>query len=210
MLIRSTLGAALLALSSFAMAATITPSQVGNLGEGTTAAKSGFLTVNWTDSAPNIGLIQFNLSAYARDDIASATLNLYHQWNSDSGAEFGLYANTSAWTPGSGYPSDGPSFLATPVGEITISDSKTGVWRSTDLTAIVNDWTLGLLPNYGLTLQRIDDTNPYVYFASGLGGTNSPTLTLNVATVPEPADAAMLLAGVAALGALARRRNVRA
>lgn len=210
MFIRSLLGAAVLALSSVAMAATVTPSQVGNLGEGTTTATSGFLTVNWTDSAPNIGLLQFDLSAYAGDNVSSATLNLYQLYNSYNGAVFGLYANTAAWTPGAGYPANGPSFQPTPVAEITVADWNSGVWRSTDLTTIVNEWTHGVLPNYGLTLQRIDDTNPYLYFTSGLAGTKAPTLTLNVSTVPEPTDVAMLLAGVAALGALARRRNARA
>ena len=210
MFIRSLLGAALLALSSVAMADTVTPSQVGNLGNGINLAPGGFLTVNWSNGAPNIGLIQCDLSAYAGQNVTSATINLFQQWNSDPNAVFGLYANTSAWSSSiSGNPSDGPAFLATPVAQITTGDWNQGVWRSADLTAIVNDWTHGVLPNYGLTLERIDSTNPLVYFSSGLANTDAPTLSLT-ASVPEPENIALLLAGVACLAAVARRRGTRA
>jgi len=210
MFIRSLLGAALLALSSVTMADTVTPSQVGNLGNNSNLASDGFLTVNWSDATPNIGLIQFDLSAYAGDNVSSATLNLFQRWNSAPGAVFGLYANTSAWTSAiSGNVSDGPSFAATPVAQFTIGDWNQGVWRSADVTAIVNDWTHGVLPNYGLTLERIDSTNPLVYFSSGLANTDAPTLSLT-ASVPEPENIALLLAGVACLAAVARRRGTRA
>lgn len=190
-----------LLLSNSSFADTLNANQTGNIS---TQDRNGgtFLTVNWWDGDPNVGLIQFDLSAYAGMAVGSATLNLYHQYNDGQGALFNLYQNTSAWNSSISSWSSLPTHSASPVAQLSISDSSENLWRMLDVTAAVNAWTSGSLANYGFTLERVDQGNPYIYFSASSG----PTLDITAA-VPEPETYAMLLAGLGLLSAVARRKT---
>lgn len=174
-------------------------------GEG-----SAFLTVNWGGGQQNVGLLQFDLSAYAGDSISSATLDLYHLWNGVAGAQFGILENTSAWV---GVTTDWASRPSTSTGPtLVIGDDESGVWRSVDITAIVQGWLSGASPNYGLTLERLDQENPTAFFTSATGtyageAIYAPKLDLSTG-IPEPATAGMVALALA-LAALARRKRTR-
>jgi protein with PEP-CTERM/exosortase system signal len=202
--------AGLLAIS--ARAQTLSPSQETNanpFGIGL----DPFLTVNFGDDVPNIGLLQFDVSSIT-GTISSAELNLFQVYNDGYGADFGLFVNTSPWTPGSvaGSLANAPT-VGAEVGSFDITDNNSSVWRSVDITAVTQDWINGSLPNYGLTLERLDQANPYVYFGSQDNsdfGVFGPTLVITAGTstqnVPDSGTTLTLLGGaVAGLAALRRR-----
>ncbi len=205
-------------LASNAFAQTLPALQTGNISvDGFT--DPDFLTVNWSPESKNIGLLQFDLSAYASFS-GTATLNLFHQWNDGNvlgqNAVFNLYQNTSSWDSSIVDWADRPSHDPTPTATLTIGDSNTFLWRSVDVTAAVMSWTSGAMTNYGFTLERTDQDNPYIYFVAagesevdenGIRENLSPTLTLVTAPVPEPETYSMMLAGLGLLGLVARRRK---
>ena len=202
-------------LASNGFAQTLPALQTGNISVDNNT-DGDYLTVNWTDGQQNIGLLQFDLSAYASFS-GTATLNLYHQWNDGNAlgksAVFNLYQNTSAWDSSIVDWAERPSYDPTPAATLTISDSNTFLWRSVDVTAAVSSWTSGAMANYGFTLERVDQDNPYIFFvANGFHPDDEtqdlgPTLTLATAPVPEPETYAMMLAGLGLLGFVARRRK---
>jgi hypothetical protein len=207
--------AALLAVgSSIASAQILIPSQTQNMGI-LNSSYPPYLTVNWESGEKNVGLVQFDLSSIA-GPVTSANLSLYHLYNSQPGAQFGLFLNTSAWSPASVTSwAQLPTTASSPFAQLNIgaSDYQTGLWRSVDITSMVDQWVLGTLPNYGFTLERLDQDNPFVYFASGVNDLeHAPQLTVNAsASVPDTATTSLLLGiGLLGLGALRRLLRVRA
>lgn len=189
---------------------TLTPSQDANIGinidDGSNLSSSTELTVNWWNGSQNVGLLQFDLTPYMGSTLTSgATLNLYHLYNNGLGAVFNLYRNTSAWVPGLDWSSR-PTYDPTPVSSLSIGDISQGLWRSADVSAVTQDWLNGTYDNYGFTLERVDQINPLVYFASSGNFDTSlaPQLVLN--PVPEPSTYVMLLVGLGLLGFMAKRR----
>ena len=205
-------------LASNAFAQTLPVVQTGNISVDNDT-DTQFLTVNWWPyGQKNIGLLQFDLSAYASFS-GTATLNLFHQWNDGNAlgqnAVFNLYQNTSAWDSSIVDWAERPSYDPTPAATLTISDSNTYLWRSVDVTAAVSSWTSGAMTNYGFTLERVDQGNPFIYFVADAvhpdtGESLRPTLTLVTAPVPEPETYAMMLAGLGLLGLAQRRRKQKA
>ncbi|HSC80314.1 MAG TPA: DNRLRE domain-containing protein, partial [Chitinolyticbacter sp.] len=166
---------------------------------------SDYLTVNWTDGNRNVALLQFDVSSFAGSTV-QAQLNLYHQFNWGIGAQFGVYRNTSAWEGVTGDWASLPSFDATPAAVLSIDDTETELGRSVDVSGLVQGWANGSFANYGITLQRIDQSNPYVYFTSSAGsGGFAPNLT--IAPVPEPETYALM--GLGLIGLIAARRRQR-
>ncbi len=198
--------AGLFATSAVA-ADTLNASQVGNISTANQNLSSEFLTVNWSGGEQNIGLIQFDLAAYNGQTVGSATLNLFHRWNGGAGASFGLFMNTASWDSGINSWSSAPSHLATPTAVLSITDDNQGIWRSVDVTSAVNSWAHGSVANYGFTLQRLDQDNPFVYFASTANSGGAPTLSISA--VPEPETYAMMMLGLGILGGVARRRSAK-
>ncbi len=202
--------------ATLASAQTLAPTQTGNASIGYVDANdyasegvpANWLTVNWWNGSQNVGLLQFDLSGFS--SISSAELNLYQWANGGNGAEFGLFANTSAWTESSvgGLLANAPT-MGAQVGSFSITDDGVGVWRSVDITPVANQWANGSLPNYGLTLERIDQANPEVYFgASSLYNDYVPTLVIDGGekSVPDSgATIAMLGGAVVCLTLFGRR-----
>lgn len=210
------LGALCLASAAFGQTI-LPPSQVGNIGPNNwnvsqpisipfgTANDLPSLTVNYGDTEKNVGLLQFDLTGFTTP-VASATLEIYHALNqlgAGSSAQFGLFQNLSSWVGTIGDWNDLPAVASAPVASNLVTDTDVGLFRSWDVTAIVNDWISGGAQNYGLRLERIDEVNPYFYFSSADGvwidtQLFAPKLTLTegVSAVPEPST-------YGALGALA-------
>lgn len=193
--------------TSTALAETIiNANQVGNLAENNRPNRA-YLTGLFGNGAKNIGLLQFDLTAFANVPTSSATLNLYHQANFGYGAIFNLYINTSPWDASINSWADIPTHLANPTAQLIINDLGIYTWRTVDVTEAFNAWISGSLPNYGFTLEREDRANPVVFFAAGVNETNGYGPTLSIAAVPEPETYAMFLAGVGLIGFIAMRRS---
>ncbi|WP_255988237.1 DNRLRE domain-containing protein [Chitinolyticbacter albus] len=191
--------------------ATVNASHVANVTNGMTflngfhdgGVAGNHLTVNWTTAYQNVGLLQFDVSSFAGINL-QAQLNLYHQFNWGNGAQFGIYRNTSAWEGVTSDWASRPSFDATPAAILAINDNDEAVARSVDISTLVQGWANGSFANYGITLQRIDQDNPYVYFTSSAGsGGFTPNLT--IAPVPEPETYALM--GLGLIGLIAARRR---
>ena len=168
------------------------------------------MTANMAGEEENIGLMQLDLSAYPGYSISGATLNAFHDANRTPGAVFGVFRNTSPWR---GVTSDWdtrPAYDPTPVSTLTIPDATTGVFRSFDIQPLLQGWMDGTFANYGMTFRRIDDPNPVAFFVSGgdLAGDRMPNVVFTISAVPEAGNIAMLVAGLAVLGGLARRELI--
>lgn len=198
---------AALLLSSAVSAQTLTATHTANVvdrnNEGTTS--DWYLTVNYWDAAPNVGLFQFDLTGVT--SVSSAVLNLFHQWNNWETASFAVYRNTSAWTNGvTSNWATLPSVDATPAAvlNLVVGAYDQNETYSLDVTSTVAGWVDGTYANYGFTLARTDAPNPYLYFQGGTAQEHPVTLQLNA--VPEPSTYALMIGGVALLGWRARRR----
>lgn len=161
------------------------------------------LTTYWSDVTQSVGLVQFDTNVISSAAITSATLNLFHSWNNGSGADFAIYRNTSSWDEYNVTWNTAPSYYEDPVAHLTIEDSNTWLWRSVDITSLVQGWVSGVYDNFGLRLQRIDQLSPVVYFAQKDSGevhgyNHSAYLDVNTSSVPEPAT--MLLFGTGIVG----------
>jgi hypothetical protein len=192
------LGVLLLCTASFVRAQIVlAPTQTFQVSENHPRPAVGqplFLTGNWADHTANVGLIQFDLSTISAP-VLNATLSLFHDVNQVAGAKFGLYENLSGWSKDTVTWASRPSVDSTPAAVLAIatSDHAVGVFRTVDLTDLVNEWIAGSAPNYGVTLERMDNINPFAFFTaldrSFPDGSRyyAPTLTLTLAAVPEPA-----------------------
>jgi PEP-CTERM motif len=175
------------------------------------------LTANFGDTDQDVGLLQFDLTGISAP-VASAQLMIYQALNQlglGSTARFDLFQNLSAWEPTIGHWTDLPSVVPLAVATNLISDSEVGLFRTWDVTAVVNGWITGTAPNYGLRLERTDDLNPFLYFSAADGvwldsPIFAPSLVLTTAAitaVPEPSAYGLL--GAIALAGLAIRVRVR-
>ena len=175
----------------------------------------GFLTVNFETAAPNHGLLQFDLSGESGTAIGAAVF-LHHVFNQAT-AEFGLFRLTSAWSANTVTFSTAPTFDPTPVStrSFTLLNGPDEL-EAFDVTDVVNGWLGGAYANHGLALMRLDDPNPFLYFAAVDSATQrAPVLsvvgtsTRTLGGVPEPGAGALMILGFGAAGAGLRRSRRR-
>ena len=150
--------------------------------------------VNWGGAATSSqGLIQFDLSDVCPPAavIQSATLDLFHEDNDGNGDTISLFRNTSAWSESTTTFSTAPSTFATAVSSLAISDDNTFLYRSFDVTAVVQGWFSGAFVNDGLTVTLTPDQPNWIYLMGHRGPADEvPILTITYA-VPEPSSLAL-------------------
>jgi disaggregatase-related protein/TGF-beta propeptide len=135
-------------------------------------------------------LVRFDLSSIpAGAQVTSATLELYNYAleGAANGGVLSVYpvgrawveaeatwnraSAASAWTaPGM---QAGTDYRTSPVASITV-DTSTGVWRSFDVTAIVQGWLAGTLQNFGFVVRSPDRGVKPLFYSSGF--TANPAL----------------------------------
>ena len=179
--------------------------------------------------APSQGILSFDLPS-GLSQVSQATLNLFEHGNGGTASGvFAVYRNTSPWQKTTVTWDSRPSVDPTPVATLNISDGKDYVWRSWNVTAVVNGWLSGNFPNYGLTFAKEGTVYPVVFFGSSLlieqpytpppppspgvgtpgslpSGYEGPQLILDFSglnSAPEPSSLA--LAGIAAIGMIGYR-----
>jgi len=204
--------AACCGLVSSAGALELAPSATANATEDGGYYPGGlgglFLTINWQAGNHNIGLLQFDVSSLSPGSVNQAVLDLYHIYNDGTGAQFGIFRNTSAWDGVTTDYSSRPGTDVLPSATLAIADSSQGLHRTVDVTALVQGWVNGDYANYGMTLNRLDSSNPLVYFGSG-SNADFPDATpmLIIRAVPEPEAILLMLAGLAVLAGVTYRRR---
>jgi hypothetical protein len=88
-----------------------------------------------------------------------------------------------------------------------------GGWNGTltaNITNLVRDWYDGGILNYGLATSDTDTSTGYVALSAheaGFGTAPKLAVTYHLAPIPEPAEWAMLLAGLVVIGFIAQRRR---
>ena len=130
-------------------------------------------------------------------------LNVYHLYNGVQGATFALYQVTSPWDATTVTWNSQPSAETTPFSSLEINDYNSHLWRSFNVTTMVNAWLSGTT-NYGMLLARVDQETSVAYFESSRS-TTAPYLDVNPAAVPLPS--AILLFGPGLVGIAAIRRR---
>jgi hypothetical protein len=153
----------------------------------------------------NKGLIQFDLSSLS-GPVSKAELNFSHTSNPAAGATFGLYRINGAWDAGIVTWDTAPSVEAAPFSTMQITDGNYGVWRSFDVTDMVNTWLSGT-PNYGMMISRVDQEIPGTYFLASESGAGGPYLSVISSQVPIPGSVFLLLPGLIGLAAVKRREK---
>ena len=136
------------------------------------------------------GLIQFDLTSIPSSaTILSADLSLYHASivaNQTDNPTFSFYRITESWAEDSVTWNNQPNYNGTAVASLTISDDNITVWRTWDVTSIVQDWYSGTYDNYGLVLAL--DSGKYgptlVSSDYSLSSAYHPKLTINYVPIP--------------------------
>ena len=217
LLTAGTANAAPIVLSSSQDALLIASGPLANIPQPGGLGGKGYLTVNFSDAAPNYGLIQFDVSSLSGNTINSASLALHHLMNTSSTAIFGVFQNTSAWNASTAIYSSAPTFDPVPIVAKNIlsvggAPGGHGTIENFDITSLVQDWVDGSAANYGLSFMRTNGSNPFLYFAASgyLGGVDAPQLIVDATPIPEPMTLALFGAGFAGLIGIGRRRNLRA
>jgi PEP-CTERM motif len=170
-------------------------------------------------------LLQFDLGflALTAAQVGSATINLYalpalgafESPTPDNAVTTDLRRVTGTWGETTVTWETAPTVAAPVVSSVT----QDGVnrWVSFDATALVRDWLADPASNNGVELSQrgvVDIEVPGArdrYFASLYASSNAADAWqrpyLSVTAVPEPSTYALMLAGVGAVGWLARRRR---
>jgi len=209
----------------FLLATVAANAQTVNLGDtqDTSIASGALATQNLTSSpeflinwspppSSSQGLIQFDLSTLpANATINNATLTLFHEFNDGNGKVYNFFRNTTAWNESTVTFDTRPSIDPTAVSSLTINDTSAAVFRTFNLTTVVQGWYAGTFANDGLTLMQNPDAAAWIYFQGrrAPNGAQRPVLTINFTTsaVPEPGSLAFL-AGLGVTGSLITLRRL--
>lgn len=167
------------------------------------------LITNWGNNLRSIGLLRFDLSSIdAGSQVNSAVLDLYHETNFNMGQTYSIFRVTEDWDENTVTFNTAPSFDPTAVSSLTISDYNEGLFRSWDITSLVDGWVNGAYENYGLWIEEIPvQGSATAYFASSdyRGASTDPRLTVDHNPVPVPAS--IILLGFGLLGLVGVKRG---
>lgn len=187
-----------------------------------------YISVDGDDGSPgakpNQGLIRFdNLfgasagQIKAGDTIVSATLSIYVD---NPGSGFTMYDMLTDWSQnaitwnsiGSGIQANGIEAGTAPLFSIGANDGAENIgtgWLTIDLTASLQAAQAGSVPGYGWAMIPFAaGSNGIDFHTSEYANANfRPLLSVEVMPVPEPGTWAMLAAGLALIGGVARRRT---
>jgi hypothetical protein len=198
----------------------------GSLGwlTGNVNQTGGPTSAQFPSSGDSRGLLKFDLSALPTGSVIdSATVSLYIGFNafnpvSSRITSVSLYRATSNWTETAVTYDTRPTWTTSAVTSMSIP-AGTGQGGSIpfngyingNITSLVQDWYDGDIANYGLATSDTRVTAGLLrIYAHEAAGTNvDPRLrvTYHIVPVPEPAEWAMLLAGLVVVGFIARRRR---
>jgi hypothetical protein len=184
----------------------------------------GPTSTQFPSSGDSRGLFRFDLSSLpAGSVIDSAAVSLYVGFNaftpvSSRITSVSLYQLTSGWTETGVTYDTRPTWSASAITSMSIP-AGTGSGGSipfngyitANVTNLARDWYDGDIANYGLATSdtRIPAGLLRIYAHEAAGTNLDPRLrlTYHVVAVPEPAEWAMLIAGLLVVGFIARRRN---
>lgn len=205
---RSLALAALIATMSAQAAVVVLPNSDANVTDVYGLSGGDALTINWVPQLANVGLLQFDLTGIT--SVTQATLDLYQLhnafWDTQTGV-FSLFVNTSPWVGVTTDWASRPTYNPTPAATITLASGDAyDNFRRFDVTAAVQSWVSGVMPNYGFTLARTNAVNPFIYFAATEAGPAfAPRLTIS--SVPESGTILLTLTGLACMGGMASARK---
>lgn len=141
-------------------------------------------------------LLQFDLSALStKAAIKTATLELYQNTSSATGGEVTVHGVSRSWTEGTNsngvgasnwaqsdaafsWTTAGGDYIPTAVAKTTIVP---GVqrWYQWDISALVQNWVAGTLPNYGLILTAAPNVSSFYYSSDYTSPELRPKLTIS-------------------------------
>ena len=171
----------------------------GNTNLETTVPQ--YIMVNWGGGTDSRGLIQFDVSSVPTGStVSSATMRLFQEFNGQAaGTTIDVFRNTSSWNENTVTFNTRPTVAAGAVSSLNIGDLTDHVFRTWDVTSVVQSWVNGSNPNFGLTLVKNPNQAAWPYLKSKEEPDASlrPVLTINLrsAAVPEPSSVAFLVSG---------------